>query len=49
MREKIEDHLKEKSIEYENQYGFTKEGKPEHCHFILQYLTERMYTGNTRK
>ena len=47
MREKIEEHLKEKSIEYENQYGFTKEGKPEHCHFILQYLTEKMYTGNT--
>ena len=49
MREKIEDHLKGRKIEYENQYGFTKEGRPEHCHFILQYLADRVYTGNTRK
>ena len=49
MREKIEDHLKGRKIEYENQYGFTKEGRPEHSHFILQYLADRVYTGNTRK
>ena len=48
MREKIESHLQDKKMKYENQYGFIKEGKPEHCHFILQYLADGNYTGNTR-
>ena len=48
IREKIETHLENMNIVYENQYGFTKEGKPENCHFTLQYLADRNYTGNTR-
>ena len=35
MRERIEEHLKDMNIIYENQYGFTKGGKPENCIFIL--------------
>ena len=49
IREKIEKHLQDKMIEYENQYGFTKGGKPEHCHFILQYLADRNYSESNRK
>ena len=49
MREKIEEHLKEKQIIYENQYGFTKGGRPEHCIYTLDYITTRTYTGNNRK
>ena len=30
MREKIENHLKEKKINYENQYGFTMGVRPYH-------------------
>ena len=30
MREKIEEHLKEKNVIFENQYGFTKGGRTEH-------------------
>ena len=49
MREKIEVHLKNMNIIYENQYGFTKGGKSENCLFILDYIANRNYTGNTRK
>ena len=49
MMEKIEVHLKNMNIIYENQYGFTKGGKPENCIFILDYIANRNYTGNTRK
>ena len=49
MREKIEEHLKEKKVIYENQYGFTKGGRPEYCFFILDYIANRTYTGNNRK
>ena len=48
IREKIETHLENMKIVYENQYGFTKEGKPENCHFTLEYLANRNYLGNTR-
>ena len=48
MREKIEVHLKNMNIIYENQYGFTKGGKSENCIFILDYIANRNYTGNTR-
>ena len=36
------------SIIYENQYGFTKEGRPENCHYTLEYLVNRNYLGNSR-
>merc|ERR1711942_17750 len=36
-------------ISYENQYGFTKGGKPENRLFILDYIANRNYTGNNRK
>ena len=49
MREKIETHLENMNIVYENQYGFTKGGKPENCHFTLDYIANRNYTGNNRK
>ena len=44
MREKIENHLKEKKINYENQYGFTKGGRPDHCLFTLDYIATRTYS-----
>merc|ERR1711888_62793 len=43
MRKKIEEHLKEKKIEYENQYGFTRKGRPDHCLNILDYVATRTY------
>ena len=49
MRERIEEHLKEKNIIFENQYGFTRGGRSEHCFFILDYIANRTYTGNNRK
>ena len=49
MREKIEVHLKNMNIIYENQYGFTKGGKPENYLFTLDYIANRNYTGNSRK
>ena len=49
MREKIEMHLRDMNVVYENQYGFTKGGKPENCLYILDYIANRNYTGNNRK
>ena len=49
MRERIEEHLKENNIIFENQYGFTKGGRSEHCFFILDYIANQTYTGNNRK
>ena len=33
MRERIESHLENMEVIYNNQYGFTKGGKPENCHY----------------
>ena len=49
MREKIESHLENIEVIYNNQYGFTKGGKPENCHCTLDYITNRNYSGNSRK
>ena len=49
MREKIEDYLKEKKIKYENQYGFTKGGRPDHCLYTLDYIATRTYKRRDRK
>ena len=49
LREKIKDHLKERKIRYENQYGFTKKGRPDHCLFTLDYVAARTYRWKTRK
>ena len=49
MREKIESYLKEKKINYENQYGFTKGGRPDHCLFTLDYIATRTYSKKERK
>ena len=49
IREKIEMHLRDMNVVYENQYGFTKGGKPENCLYILNYIANRNYTGNNRK
>ena len=49
LREKIEEHLKDKNVIFENQYGFTKGGRREHCLFTLDYIANRTYTGNKRK
>ena len=43
FREKIEEHLKECDIGYENQYGFTKGGRIEHCLFTLDYIANMTY------
>ena len=49
LREKIEKFFKEKGIGYENQYGFTKGGRIEHCLFILDYVTNMTYERKNRK
>merc|ERR1712121_227977 len=49
MREKIENYLKEKKIDYENQYGFTKGDRPDHCLFTLDYIASRTYAKRDRK
>ena len=49
MREKIEDHLRERKIKYENQYGFTKKGRPDHCLYTLDYFATRTYKRKSRK
>ena len=49
MREKIENYLKEKKINYESQYGFTKGGRPDHCLFTLDYIATRTYAKRGRK
>merc|ERR1712055_1041743 len=49
LREKIENFFKEKRIGYENQYGFTKGGRIEHCLFILDYVTNMTYERKDRK
>ena len=45
MREKIEEHLKEKKVLYENQ---KKEGLSI-AFFVLDYIATRTYIGNNRK
>ena len=49
MREKIEEHLKERRVKYENQYGFTKKGRPDHCLYTLDYIATRTYRKKYRK
>ena len=49
FREKIEEHLKECSIGYENQYGFTKGGRIEHCLFTLDYIANMTYESKLRE
>ena len=50
-------HIKEKDrripgkneIKYDNQFGFTSEGRVEHCHFILDYIANKVYDGPRKK
>ena len=49
FREKIEEHLKECRIGYENQYGFKKGGRIEHCLFTLDYIANMMYESRLRE
>merc|ERR1711888_485461 len=42
-REKIEDHLKDKNLTKEIQYGFTKKGRVEHCIFTVNHITNMTY------
>ena len=49
IEEKIEDHLKESNIIYENQYGFTTGGKTEHCFFTLDYIANMTYGSKSKK
>ena len=48
-REKIEEHLKYCKIGYENQYGFTKGGRIEHCLFTLDYVANMTYESRLRE
>merc|ERR1711874_471480 len=43
LREKMENHLKESSIIFENQYGFTSGGRTEHCLYTLDYVANMSY------
>ena len=49
LREKIEVHLKTWSYNYENQYGFSKGGKVDHCLFTLQYIANKTYDSSRKK
>ena len=49
LRLKIEEHLKEKNIVFENQYGFTSGGKTDHCLFIIDYITNMTYESSRNK
>ena len=42
-REKIEDHLKDKNLTKEIQYGFTKKGRVEQCIFTVNHITNMTY------
>ena len=48
-REKIEEHLKECAIIYENQYGFTKGGRIEDCMFTLNYIANRTFESKRKE
>ena len=48
-REKIEEHLKECSYGYENQYGFTRGGRVEHCLFILNYISNMTFESGRKE
>ena len=43
IRDKIEEHLKRNHLVMDNQVGFTKGGRIEYNHFILQYIVEQIY------
>ena len=49
FREKVEEHLMECNVKYENQYGFTKGGRIEHCIFTLDYIANMTYESKKRK
>ena len=49
LRKKIEEHLSESSIVYENQYGFTSGGKTEHCLFTIDYIANMTYESKSQK
>merc|ERR1711888_560351 len=42
-REKIENHLMDKNLKKEIQYGFTKGGRVEHCIFTINHITNTTY------
>jgi len=48
-REKIEEHLKDCRFGYENQYGFTKGGRIEHCLFSLDYISNMTFESRLRE
>ena len=47
-RERIEDHLKENAIVYENQYRFTR-GIIEDCMFTLKYVAKRTFESKRKE
>ena len=49
FREKIEEHLKEREYGLENQYGFTKGGRTEHCLFTLYYIAIMAYESRLKE
>ena len=48
FREKVEEHLMECNVKFENQYGFTKGSRIEHCLFTLDYIANMTYESNNR-
>jgi len=49
LRKKMENHLKESNIIFENQYGFTQGGKTEHCLYKLDYIANTTYESKNKK
>merc|ERR1712179_212032 len=48
LRQRIEEFLKEKEINYSNQFGFTEGGRVEHCMFMLDYIANMSYEKRGR-
>ena len=49
IRDEIEKHLVRNKLVRENQIGFTKGGRTEYNHFILQHTVEQVYKEEKKK
>ena len=48
LNKKLEKHIRENNLVKENQMGFTKGGRIEFNHFLLQYVVERASRAGTK-
>ena len=48
LKKRIEEHLIRNNLALDNQIGFTKGGRIEYNHFILQYVIEKTYRSRAK-